>query len=40
MTFDYWTAVPLVGIGLSLFGWLALWLTRPVKRPHQQPGAE
>ena len=25
----YWLVVPLIGIGLSLFGWLALWLTRP-----------
>jgi len=24
----YWLIVPLVGIGLSGFGWLALWLTR------------
>jgi hypothetical protein len=24
----YWLVVPLAGIGLSLFGWLALWLTR------------
>jgi hypothetical protein len=25
----YWLVVPLAGIGLSLFGWLALWMTRP-----------
>ena len=25
----YWLAVPLVGIGFSMFGWLALWITRP-----------
>ncbi|MBV8521284.1 MAG: hypothetical protein JOY71_03990 [Acetobacteraceae bacterium] len=25
----YWLVVPLVGIALSGFGWLALWLTRP-----------
>jgi hypothetical protein len=24
----YWLIVPLVGIALSGFGWLALWLTR------------
>jgi hypothetical protein len=24
----YWLVVPLAGIGLSMFGWLALWLTR------------
>jgi hypothetical protein len=24
----YWFMVPVVGIGLSGFGWLALWLTR------------
>jgi hypothetical protein len=24
----YWLVVPLAGIGLSLFGWLALLLTR------------
>jgi hypothetical protein len=29
MILDYWTTVGLVGIGLSLIGWLALWLTRP-----------
>jgi hypothetical protein len=29
MTFEtYWLAVPLIGIGLSAFGWLALWMTR------------
>jgi len=28
----YWLVVPLVGIGLSLFGWLAVFLTR---RPHR-----
>jgi hypothetical protein len=33
----YWLVVPLVGIGLSGFGWLALWLTRPSKQrsPHK-----
>jgi hypothetical protein len=25
----YWMIVPLAGIGLSAFGWRALWLTRP-----------
>lgn len=25
----YWLAAPLIGIGLSAVGWLALWLTRP-----------
>jgi hypothetical protein len=25
----YWLVVPLAGIGLSAFGWLALWATRP-----------
>ncbi|HME25095.1 MAG TPA: hypothetical protein VKI44_27840 [Acetobacteraceae bacterium] len=24
----YWLIVPLAGIGLSAFGWLALWITR------------
>jgi hypothetical protein len=24
----YWLVAPLTGMGLSLFGWLALWLTR------------
>jgi hypothetical protein len=24
----YWLVAPLVGIGLSALGWLALWLTR------------
>jgi hypothetical protein len=24
----YWLLVPMIGIGLSGFGWLALWLTR------------
>jgi hypothetical protein len=24
----YWLLVPVIGIGLSGFGWLALWLTR------------
>ena len=28
----YWLMVPLIGIGLSGFGWLALWLTRPQSR--------
>jgi hypothetical protein len=29
MTFEtYWLVVPLVGLGLSVFGWLALWLMR------------
>jgi len=27
----YWLIAPLVGIGLSGFGWLALWLTRPAR---------
>jgi len=27
----YWRVAPLVGIGLSGFGWLALWITRPGK---------
>jgi hypothetical protein len=31
--FDYWTIVPLVGIGLTVPVWLWLWLTRPHKRP-------
>jgi hypothetical protein len=34
MIFDYWTIVPLVGIGLTAPVWLWLWLTRPHK-PHQ-----
>jgi hypothetical protein len=25
----YWLVVPLAGIGLSAFGWLAIWITRP-----------
>ena len=25
----YWLVVPLAGVGLSTFGWLALWVTRP-----------
>jgi hypothetical protein len=24
----YWLVVPFCGIGLSLLGWLALWITR------------
>ncbi|HJS86861.1 MAG TPA: hypothetical protein VJ779_15505 [Acetobacteraceae bacterium] len=33
MTFEtYWLIVPLAGIGLSVFGWLALWLTRKPRR--------
>ena len=39
MIFDYWTIVGLAGLGLSLFGWLTLWLTRPARHPHQQHGA-
>ena len=36
----YWLVVPLVGIGLSGFGWLALWFTRPSKSApsHRTPG--
>ena len=35
----YWLVVPLVGIGLSGFGWLALWLTRqPKAASHRTPG--
>ncbi len=29
----YWLLVPLVGLGLSAFGWLALWLTREPNLP-------
>jgi hypothetical protein len=36
----YWLAVPLVGNGLSGFGWLALWITRRrEKRDHHASGA-
>jgi hypothetical protein len=28
----YWLVVPLVGIGLSGFGWLVLWITRHDQR--------
>ena len=37
----YWLVVPLVGIGLSGFGWLALWFTRqPKSAPsHRAPGS-
>jgi len=35
MIWDYWTIAGLAGLGLSLLGWLALWLTRPVKHPNQ-----
>jgi hypothetical protein len=31
----YWLVVPLIGIGLSGFGWLALWITR--RRNHATP---
>ncbi len=36
----YWTVVPLVGIGLSGFGWLALWLTQKPggTTPHEPRG--
>jgi hypothetical protein len=33
--YTYWLVVPLAGIGLSVFGWLALYLTR---RHHQAEG--
>jgi hypothetical protein len=38
MTFEtYWLIVPLIGIALSGFGWLALWLTRQPRHrtPHR-----
>jgi len=35
----YWLIVPLAGIGLSAFGWLALWITRP-HRKHGNAAAE
>jgi hypothetical protein len=31
----YWLIVPLAGIGLSVFGWAWLWLTRHYGRPHK-----
>ncbi len=31
----YWLDVPLAGIGLCLFGWLALWVTRSQGTRHK-----
>lgn len=31
----YWLIVPLAGIGLSGFAWLALWLTRDHGKQHK-----
>lgn len=33
----YWLAIPLIGIGLSLFGYLALWLVPSKPRESQTP---
>ena len=35
----YWLVVPLVGIGLSGFGWLALWITRHRAKPDHHAGS-
>ena len=33
----YWLVVPLAGIGLSVFGWIALWLAHV---RHKKPATE
>lgn len=39
MSFEtYWLVAPLALLGLSAFGWLALWLTRPRHRRDHHPG--
>jgi hypothetical protein len=35
----YWLVVPLAGIGLSAFGWLALWLSRRQRAKQDQQHA-
>jgi hypothetical protein len=34
----YWLLVPLIGIGLSGFGWIALWITRSRAKPDHRAG--
>jgi hypothetical protein len=34
----YWLAIPLIGIALSGFGWLGLWLTRDRKHTGKHRG--
>lgn len=34
----YWLLVPLIGIGLTGIGWLALWVTRPRSKRDRHAG--